>query len=129
MVVLKKGNATLGRDLAMHIAAMNPEYLSVSDVPEARLQKEKDIFRDQTLQEGKPEAMVDKIVAGKLKKFATEISLLGQSFVKDPSKTIETLLKEAKAEIESYVRFEVGEGIEKKTDNFVEDVMAQVRGE
>lgn len=128
-VVLKKGSVELAKDLAMHVAAMNPEYVSAADVPSARLEKEKEIFIDQTRQEGKPEAMLEKIVAGKIKKFATDITLLGQAFVKDPSKSIEALLKESGAEVQSFVRFEVGEGIEKKEDNFVQEVMQQVKGE
>jgi elongation factor Ts len=128
LVVLKKGTAELARDLAMQVAAMNPEYIHSRDVPEARLLKEKEIFIAQTLEEGKAPAMADKIVAGKVKKFAMEVTLLGQTFVKDSSKTVETLLKEADAEVESFVRFEVGEGIEKQEDNFVQEVMAQVRG-
>lgn len=127
VVALKKGTQELARDLAMHVAAMNPEYLTSQEVPAARLEKEKAIFVEQTKEEGKPEAMLEKIVAGKLKKFSTDITLIGQSFVKDPSKTIESLLKEANAEVASFVRFEVGEGIEKKQDNFAAEVMAQVQ--
>lgn len=127
MVVLKKGTLELARDLAMQVAAMNPQYLAKSDIPEARFQKEKEILTEQTREEGKPEAMFEKIVAGKLNKFADEVTLLGQSFVKDPAKKIENLLKEANAEVDTFIRFEVGEGIEKKEDNFVEEVMAQVR--
>jgi len=129
MVVLKQGTVELAKDLAMQVAAMNPEFLNSQDIPKARLEKEKEIFEAQTREEGKPEAIFDKIVAGKLKKFETEVTLLGQVFVKDPSKTIEKLLKETGAIVESFVRFEVGEGIEKKEDNFVAEVMAQVRGE
>lgn len=129
LVTLKTGTVELAKDLAMHVAAMNPEYLTTAEVPEARLEKEKEIFISQTLEEGKPEAMVEKIVAGKIKKFATEVTLVGQSFVKDPSKTVEALLKEANASVDSFVRFEVGEGIEKQEDNFVQEVMAQVRGD
>lgn len=129
LVTLKTGTVELAKDLAMHVAAMNPEYLTTEQVSEARLEKEKEIFISQTLEEGKPEAMVEKIVAGKIKKFATEVTLVGQSFVKDPSKTVETLLKEANASVDSFVRFEVGEGIEKQEDNFVQEVMAQVRGD
>lgn len=127
VVILKKGSQELARDLAMHIAAMNPEYLSSLEVPLERLEKEKEIFIVQTKEEGKPEAMLEKIVAGKLKKFSTDITLLGQSFVKDPSKTIESLLKENHAEVLAFARFEVGEGIEKKQDNFAAEVMAQVQ--
>jgi elongation factor Ts len=129
IVVLKQGTKELARDLAMQIAAMNPEYLTKQDIPTARLQKEREIFVAQTLEEGKPEGMTEKIVEGKLKKFATEVALLSQSFVKDPSKTIEVLLKEANAVVTRFARFEVGEGIEKQEDNFVQEVMAQVRGE
>lgn len=127
VVILKKGTPELARDLAMHVAAMNPEYLSSADLPASRLEKEKEIFIVQTREEGKSEAMLEKIVAGKLKKFSTDITLLGQSFVKDPSKTIESMLKETGAEVASFARFEVGEGIEKKQDNFAAEVMAQVQ--
>lgn len=129
IVVFKKGNAELARDLAMQVAAMNPEYVRESEIPKERFEKEKVIFTEQTREEGKPEAMLEKIVEGKLKKFATEITLLGQTFVKDPSKKVDALLKEQGAEIASMVRFEVGEGIEKKQDNFAAEVMAQVKGE
>lgn len=128
LVVLKKGSLGLARDLAMHVAAMNPEFLRAEDIPAERLEKEKEIYIEQTREEGKPEAMIEKIVAGKLKKFSTEATLMGQSFVKDPEKTVEALLKSEGAEIESFVRYEVGEGIEKKQDNFAEEVMAQVKG-
>lgn len=128
LVVLKSGSKDLARDLAMQVAAMNPEYLQIDDIPEARLNKEKEIFIEQTREEGKPEAMLEKIVAGKLKRFATEVTLLGQAYVKDQNKTIEALLKENNAVVDSFIRYEVGEGMEKKEDNFVEEVMAQVRG-
>lgn len=128
-VVLKKGTPELARDLAMHIAAMNPEYLTAAEVPQPRIDKEKEIFTAQTREEGKPEAMLDKIVAGKIKKFCTDITLLGQHFVKDPSKTIESLLKESGAEVQSFTRLALGEGVEKKQDNFAAEVMAQARGQ
>jgi len=129
LVVLKKGTLELARDLAMQVAAMNPEYLTSDAIPAARLEKEKEIFVAQTLEEGKTGDMVEKIVAGKLKKFSKEATLLGQVYVKDSDKTVETLLKEANAVVDSFVRFEVGEGVEKQEDNFVQEVMAQVRGE
>lgn len=129
IVSLKKGSAELAKDLAMHIAAMNPEYIAEKDIPADRLQKEKEIFIEQTREEGKPEAMFEKIVAGKLKKFAQEVTLLGQAFVKDPNKKMEALLKEMNAEMDAFVRFEVGEGIEKKQDNFAEEVRALSSGE
>ncbi len=128
LVVLKKGSAELAKDLAMQVAAMNPEYLSIAQIPAERLQKEKEIFLAQTMEEGKSAEIAEKMVAGKLKKFSAETTLLGQVFVKDNSKTIESLIKEQNAEVQTYIRFAVGEGIEKKEDNFVEEVMAQVRG-
>jgi elongation factor Ts len=127
LIALKKGSPEMARDLAMHIAAMNPEYLISQDVPAERIEKEKEIFIAQIREEGKPEEMVEKIVAGKVKKFSTEVTLLGQSFVKDPSKTIEAVLKAEGVEVVSFVRFEVGEGIEKKQENFATEVMAQVK--
>jgi elongation factor Ts len=128
LVVLKKGTVELAKELAMQVAAMNPEYVSATDVPADRVTQEKDIYKEHMRSENKPEAMVEKILEGKLKKFVDEISLLGQPFVKDPSKTIASLLKETNSEIETFVRFAVGEGIEKKEDNFAEEVMAQVKG-
>ncbi len=132
LVVLKKGNVESARDLAMQVAAMNPEYLTTAEIPQVRLDKEKEIYlaqtADQLREEGKPLDKLEMIVAGKLKKFSKEVSLLGQPFVKDPNLTVEKWLKEVGAEVQSFVRFEVGEGIEKKEDNFVEEVMAQVRG-
>jgi len=128
LVALKRGSVELARDLAMHIAAMNPEYFSSQEIPPDRLEKEQAVFTVQTREEGKPEAMIEKIVAGKLKKFTADITLLGQAYVKDPSKTVESLVKDQGGEIDSFVRFEVGEGIEKKKDDFVAEVMAQVKG-
>jgi elongation factor Ts len=133
MVVMKKGSIELAKDLAMQVAAMSPEFLRSTDVPPERLAKEKEIMTAQALEQvqadGKPVEMVEKIVAGKLKKFSTESSLLGQAFVRDPAKTVEKLLAETASVVENFVRFEVGEGVQKKEDNFVEEVMAQVRGE
>lgn len=130
LVVMKKGTVELAKDLAMQVAAMNPEFITGNDIPEARLQKEKEILLAQTREndKDKPEDMLEKIVGGKLKKFATEISLLGQSYVKEPKKTVEALLKETNAVVSQFVRFEVGEGVEKQEDNFVQEVMNQVRG-
>lgn len=133
LVGLKGGTQELARDIAMHIAGMNPEYLNAQDIPQARLDKEKEILMAQTLEqlqkEGKSPDMLEKIVAGKVKKFTTDNSLMSQAFVKDPAKTIESLLKEKNATVQNFVRFELGEGIEKKEDNFVEEVMAQIHGE
>lgn len=128
MVELSGGDADLARDLAMQVAAMNPEYLSQSEIPAARLEKEREIFTQQVREEGKGEDKLPMIVEGKVKKFAKDVTLLGQMFVKDPNTNVEALLKKAGAVVVRFTRFEVGEGIEKKTDNFVEEVMAQARG-
>ncbi|MCD9023393.1 translation elongation factor Ts [Cohnella silvisoli] len=121
------------KDIAMQIAAANPKFLSREEVSQAELDKEKEILRNQALNEGKPEKIVDKMVEGRMNKYYEENVLLEQSFVKDPDKTITTLLNEKiaaigeKISIRRFVRFELGEGLEKKVDNFVEEVMAQVK--
>lgn len=122
------GDDSLGRDLAMHIAASRPECVSEADVSVELVQKEKDIFSAQAAESGKPAEIIEKMVEGRIKKFLKEITLLGQPFVKDPDNTIEQLLKSANATVIRFQRFEVGEGIEKKEDDFVSEVMAQVRG-
>jgi elongation factor Ts len=120
-------------DIAMHIAAANPQYVRREEVPSEVVEREREILRTQTLNEGKPEHIVDKIVEGRLDKFFKEVCLLEQPFVKDPDKTIDQLVKEKIAQIgenisiRRFARFVVGEGIEKKETNFVEEVMAQVR--
>ncbi|MGA9172866.1 MAG: translation elongation factor Ts [Thermoactinomyces sp.] len=124
---------TFVKDVAMQIAAMNPKYVRSEDIPEEEVQKEREILRQQALQEGKPENIVDKMVEGRLKKHFQEICLLDQAYVKDPDKTIDQLLKETIAKlgeninIRRFVRYEMGEGLEKKEDNFVEEVMSQVK--
>lgn len=128
MVELSGGDAALARDIAMQVAAMNPEYIDAKDIPAARVNSERAIFLKQTEEEGKAADKIPMIVEGKIKKWSKEITLLGQSFVKDPSLSIEALLKKSNAQILRFTRFEVGEGIEKKADNFVEEVMAQARG-
>ena len=125
LINITGGNAELARDLAMHIAASNPICVSESDVPEGLLLKEREIHLAQAMQSGKPADIVEKMVEGKLKKFIAEISLTGQPFVKDPEKTVAQLLGGAGAVVQSFVRFEVGEGIEKKEVNFAEEVRAQ----
>lgn len=121
------------RDIAMQIAATNPLYLSREDVPQESLDKEREILRAQALNEGKPAHIVDKMVEGRLGKYYEENCLLDQAFIKDPDKTISTLLNEKiatigeKISIRRFVRYELGEGLEKKQDNFVEEVMAQVK--
>lgn len=121
------------RDIAMHIAASRPEYLRREDISEEVVTRETEIFRQQTLNEGKPEAVVDKIVAGRVDKFLREQCLLDQPFVKDPSVTVERLVAAKigkigeNISIRRFVRYEMGEGIEKRQDDFVSEVMAQVK--
>ncbi len=128
LVAVKSGTAELAHELAMHVAASNPRYLSVREVPPAVLEKEREILTEQARGEGKPPEIVVKMVEGRLRKSLGELTLLGQPFVKDPDVTVEKLLKSAGAEVSAYERFEVGAGIEKKQENFVAEVMAQVKG-
>jgi elongation factor Ts len=128
LVVVKGGEASLAHDLAMHVAASNPKYLTMADVPADVVAKEREILTEQAQGEGKPPEIVAKMVEGRLRKSLGEITLMGQAFVKDPDVTIEKLLKGAKAEVTAFQRFEVGAGIEKKQDDFVAEVMAQVKG-
>ena len=127
LVAVTGGDAALAHDLAMHVAATNPAFLSVADVPADVVAKEREIETEKALAEGKPADIVAKMVEGRIRKTLNEKVLLGQPFVKDPDQTIEKLLKAAKAEVKSFQRFEVGDGIEKKQDDFVGEVMAQVK--
>ncbi len=128
MVELLGGHEVLGKDIAMHIAASNPICVAADDVPADLLAKEREIYRAQVLDSGKPADIVEKIVDGRMRKYLGEVTLLGQPFVKDPEMTVGKLLDQAKAEAVRFQRFEVGEGIEKKEVDFAEEVMAQVRG-
>jgi len=128
VVELEGGDAVLGKDIAMHIAATNPMCVSADEVPAEVLNKEREIFKAQALESGKPENIVDKIVDGRVRKYLSEITLLGQAFVKDPDITVEKLLANGGARVVAYKRFEVGEGIEKKKENFADEVMAQIGG-
>jgi elongation factor Ts len=128
LVALKGGSAELARDLAMHVSWSNPRYLSPAHVPADEVAKERAILTEQAQGEGKPPEIITKMVEGRLRKALAEITLSGQPFVKDPDVTIEKLLKGAGAEVVAYERFEVGAGIEKKADDFVAGVMAQVKG-
>ncbi len=116
------------KDLAMHVAAVNPEFVAEADVPQDVLEKEKEILIAQAADSGKPAEIIEKMVGGRIRKYLAEITLKGQNFVKDPDTTVEKLLNSNNADVVEFVRFEVGEGIEKKEDNFVEEVMAQARG-
>ncbi len=128
VVELEGGDETLGKDLAMHIAASNPVCVSSEQVPQEMLDKERDIFKAQALESGKPENIVEKMIEGRMRKYLGEITLLGQPFVKDPDQTVEKLLKASGAKVLQFRRLEVGEGIEKKQENFAEEVMAQAKG-
>ena len=128
VVVLKGGDEDLARDIAMHVAAINPVCVDEKGVPAETLERERRIFTEQAEESGKPAEIVEKMVTGRVAKFLKEITLVGQPFVKDPDVSVGKLLSGAGAEVVSFVRFEVGEGIEKKADNFVEEVMAQVKG-
>ena len=127
MTAIKNGDDTLAKDIAMHIAASRPMVVDSSQVPADAIENERDIFTAQARESGKPQEIIAKMIEGRITKFIDEVSLVGQPFVKDPNKKVGQLLKEKNAEVVSFIRFEVGEGIEKKEDNFVEEVMAQVR--
>jgi elongation factor Ts len=129
LVALEGGDETLARDLAMHVAAVNPAYIDASQVPAAVLDKEREILAEQTKGEKKPPDIIAKMVEGRLRKYLAEITLLGQPFVKDPDVTVEKLVKKAGAKVVQFVRYEVGAGIEKKQDDFVGEVMAQVKAQ
>jgi elongation factor Ts len=128
LVEMENGSDELIKDIAMHIAASNPLCVSEKEVPAGVLEKEKEILRAQALESGKPADIVEKMLTGRIRKYLAEITLQGQSFVKDPDKTVETLLTDAGATVNRFVRYEVGEGIEKKVENFADEVMAQVNG-
>ena len=116
----------LAKDIAMHVAASKPEYISNTDIPEEVIKEESRILRVQVEQEGKPEEIIDKIVDGKLKKQFDQLTLMGQEYVKDPDITVEKLLKDQDASVKSFIRYEVGEGIELDQVNFADEVKAQV---
>jgi elongation factor Ts len=125
IVELTGGDEALARDLAMQIAAAAPRYIGPDDVPQDELAKEREILAAQTAQEGKPEAIVAKIVEGRIKKFLDEVTLLGQPFVKDPDRRVRDLLSAHGATVRRFWRYELGEGIEKRTEDFAKEVMAQ----
>ena len=119
-------SAELAKDIAMHVAASRPEYISNSDIPEDVIKEESRILRVQVEQEGKPEEIIDKIVDGKIKKQFDQLTLMGQEYVKDPDITVEKFLKDQDASVKSFIRYEVGEGIELDQVNFADEVKAQV---
>lgn len=128
LVAIDKNNPEMAKDLAMHIAAFNPQAISGEDVPHAVIDREREIYLSQAKESGKPQEIVEKMVLGRLNKFLKEISLTGQPFLKDSEKMVGDLLKAQQIKVKSFVRFEVGEGIEKETKDFAEEVMSQVHG-
>ena len=126
VVALEGGDEMLARDIAMHVAAINPSCIDEAGVPTETLENERRILTEQAQDSGKPPEIVEKMVEGRVKKFLKEITLVGQPFVKDPDVTVGKLLGGANASVTSFVRFEVGEGIEKKVENFADEVMKQV---
>jgi len=127
LVGVEGGDEVIAHDLAMHTAASNPQYATPDQVPAEQVAKEREILSAQAAQEGKPAEIVAKMVEGRIRKYLAEICLVGQPFVKDPDTTVEKLLKAAGAKVTGFVRFEVGEGIEKKQENFADEVAAQVK--
>jgi len=129
IVELEGGDEALAKDIAMHIAASNPVCIAEDDVPKDLLEKEKEILIAQAEESGKPLEIIEKMIGGRINKFLKEITLVGQPFVKDPDQTVAKLLESAGASVKSFIRYEVGEGIEKRNDNFADEVMAQAKGE
>ena len=127
LVNMKKGDKEVAKDICMQIAAARPEYVKRDEVPQERVNKEMEILKVQTMNEGKPEAIAEKIVMGRIGKFYEEICLIDQAFVKDPNMKVSELLKQKDAEVVEFARFEKGEGIEKKEENFAEEVMKQIK--
>jgi len=118
---------SVAKDVAMHIAALNPKYISRDMVTKEEIDREREVLTQQALNEGKPEKIVERIVEGRLNKFFEDICLLEQAFVKNPDQTVEQFLKSHQATIKDFIRFEVGEGLEKRSDNFAEEVMNQLK--
>jgi len=127
LVEMENANSDLAKDICMQIAAAKPEFLDRNSVPEERVNKEMEILKVQAMNEGKPAEIAEKIVQGRIGKFYSEICLVDQVFVKDPDKKISNLLKENNAKVIRFERFEKGEGIEKKEENFAEEVMKQIK--
>ncbi|PHQ78185.1 MAG: elongation factor Ts [Coxiella sp. (in: Bacteria)] len=129
LVALDKANDALGKDIAMHVAALNPQAIDESNLDPDAIAKEREIFSEQARESGKPDNIIVKMVEGRVAKFIKETCLVGQPFVRDPDQTVGTLLKSDDATVTAFMRFEVGEGIEKEVVDFAEEVRAQVQGE
>ena len=127
LTVLSGTDGELAKDIAMHVAASKPECVSEDQLSSELVEREKAIFIEQAKESGKPDNIIEKMIVGRMKKFVNEVTLYGQSFVKDPDTTVGALVKSKGAEVESFIRYEVGEGMEKKEDNFVEEVMAHAQ--
>lgn len=126
LVVLEGADETTAKDVAMHVAAVNPEFMTREDVPAERLEHEKKIFTEETLNEGKPEKIVGKIVEGRLNKFLAQITLADQAFVKDSDQTVAEYVASKGGKLKSFIRYEVGEGIEKKETNLAQEISEQL---
>ena len=128
LVALQGGDQDLARDVAMHVAAVNPQVVSPDDMPQELIEKEKEIYTAQAIESGKPAEIVEKMIGGRIKKFLAENSLVEQAFVKDPETTVGKLVSSAGASVLAFVRFEVGEGIEVQKVDFADEVAAQLKG-
>jgi elongation factor Ts len=127
VTALEGGDEALAKDIAMHIAANKPECITEAELSTDLLTREKTIFIEQAKESGKPDNIIEKMIVGRMKKFVNEVTLYGQSFVKDPDTTVGKLAQSNNAQVKSFVRFEVGEGIEKEEENFADEVMAQIQ--
>ena len=128
LTVIEGADDDTAKDVAMHVAAINPEYLDRTKVPAEELKHQTDIFTEETKNEGKPEKIVPRIVEGRVNKWLGEISLVDQEFVKDPDQTVAKYVAAKGGKVKGFVRYEVGEGIEKKQENFADEVMDQIKG-
>jgi elongation factor Ts len=128
LVAITGKDVELARDIAMHVAALNPAYRDIADVPAEAMEKEKEILIAQAADSGKPADIIEKMVSGRLRKHLADITLTGQPFVKDGDITVGQLLKNQGAEVQSFIRLAVGEGIEKEESDFAAEVMQQARG-
>lgn len=128
VVVLEGKNPEVAKDIAMHVAAMNPSYLTSNDIPEDVLNKEREIIKEQSMNEGKPAEIAEKMVEGRIRKFFKEVCLVEQEFIKDSSLSVGNYAKNNNCSIVKMVRYEVGEGIEKRNDDFATEVMNQING-
>lgn len=128
IVELAVSDQELGKDIAMHIAASKPQFVSEEQVPSDIIEKEKEIFRALSVESGKPADIIEKMITGQIRKFLAEVTLLGQPFIKDDKVTVGGLVSKKGNKAIRFIRFEVGEGIEKKEENFADEVMAQVKG-